>query len=65
MFTLFRGKQGSKKTRKKSKSLSPSARKRLDEEYIQYLKKRSKATKKSSSEIIILELFQIIPGIYS
>ena len=51
MFTLFRGKQGSKKTRKKSNSLSPSARKRLDEEYIQYLKKRSKASKKSSSEM--------------
>ena len=47
MLTLFR----SKKTRKKGKSLSPSAKKKLDEEYIQYLKIKSKGTKKTSSEM--------------
>ena len=42
MFSLFSSKQGSKKTRKKTKSLSPSTIKRLDEEYIESLKSKSK-----------------------
>ena len=42
MFGLFSRKKGSKKTRKKTKSLSPSTIKRLDEEYIESLKRKSK-----------------------